>query len=241
MLKRLRRIYRNGGVSAVLQKFLELTYRLTINTFKLIYFKLSPDDTFVFKGDELKYFRHNYNRTYENERTVEVPIVGAFLKSFNENAKVLEVGNVLANYGFKHISRDVLDKYDPAPDVFNEDVISFKPSEKYDAIVSISTLEHVGWDEEVRDPMKIVTAIKNLTDNCLSPGGCMMVTIPLGYNSYFDEQLERGAEYFTEKYFLKRVSAENKWIQVDYPEVCGMQFGKPFLNANAICIGIVRV
>ncbi len=69
----------------------------------------------------------------------------------------------------------------------------------------------------------------------------MLVTIPLGYNAYFDEQLERGAEYFTEKYFLKRISAENKWLQVDYSEVAGTKFGHPFVNANAMCIGIVRV
>lgn len=240
MFKRLKQIYHNGGVKSVLQKSLELAIRLTANTIKLIYFKLSPDGAFVFKGEKFKYFRHNYNRTYENERTIEVPIVDAFLKSLDKTAKVLEVGNVLANYGFKHSLRDVLDKYDPAPHVFNEDVISFNPSQKYDAIVSISTLEHVGWDEEVRDPMKIVTAVRNLTDNCLSPGGCMLVTIPLGYNAYFDKQLESGAEYFTEKYFLKRVCAENKWMQVDYSEVVGTKFGKPYINANALCIGIVR-
>lgn len=241
MLERLKRIYDEGGVTSVLRKSLELIIRGTKDASKAIYFKLSPAGTFNFNGRKLKYFRHNYNLAYDNERTVEVAIVSAFLKSLGRNANVLEVGNVLANYGFRHAVRDVLDKYDPAPHVFNEDVISFKPAKRYDAIISISTLEHVGWDEDVRDPVKIVTAVRNLTENCLAPGGCMLVTIPLGYNTHFDDQLAGGAGYFTEKYFLKRVSPDNKWRQVDYAEVVGSKFGQPFNNANAMCIGIVRI
>jgi hypothetical protein len=38
----------------------------------------------------------------------------------------------------------VLDKYEQAPGVINEDVVSFSPPQKYDLIVSVSTLEHVG-------------------------------------------------------------------------------------------------
>ena len=88
--------------------------------------------------------------------------------------------------------------------------------------------------------MKIISAVRNLKENCLAPSGRMLVTIPIGYNTYFDDQLARGAEYFTEKYFFKRVSADNKWKQVDYTEVLGAKFGQPFNNANAMCIGIVH-
>lgn len=241
MLEKLRRIYSEGGIASVLRKLLELAARGIKDTSKTIYFNASPAGDFNFNGRNLKYFRHNFNLAYGNERTVEIAIVSAFLKSLGRGAKVLEVGNVLANYGFGSAVRDVLDKYDTAQHVFNEDVVSFKPAEKYDAIISISTLEHVGWDEDVRDPVKIIAAVKNLTENCLAPGGCMLVTIPLGYNSYFDDQLAEGARYFTEKYFLKRVSADNKWRQVDYAEVAGSKFEHPFNNANAMCIGIVRI
>ena len=209
MLKKLRRIYKEGGLASVLRKSLELTIRIASNLSRTIYFKMTPAGSFHFNGRELKYFRHNYNLSYENERTVEIAIAGDFFHSLNNNARVLEVGNVLGNYGIRHPAHDVLDKYDYAPGVFNEDVIGFSPEEKYDAIISISTLEHVGWDEDIRDPVKIIKAVRNLTENCLALGGCMLVTIPLGYNTYFDDQLADGAEYFTEKYFLKRVSADN--------------------------------
>ena len=43
--------------------------------------------------------------------------------------------------------------------MINQDVVDFKTNEKYDLIVSISTLEHVGWDEEPRDDKKISKAL----------------------------------------------------------------------------------
>jgi hypothetical protein len=220
---------------------LVLAVRLIKNAIKTIYFKLSSAGTFIFNGQELEYFRHNYNIAWDNERTVEVAIASTFLKSLDKKSKVLEVGNVLENYGTFHKVHDVLDKYDPAPHVLNEYVIYFKPVEKYDAIISISTLEHVGWDEDVRDPAKFITAVRNLTENCLAPGGCMLVTVPLGYNTYLGDNLAMGADYFNEKYFLKRVSAKkelrvfekiilksesgkNEWMQVDYADVAAVKY-----------------
>jgi cyclopropane fatty-acyl-phospholipid synthase-like methyltransferase len=52
--------------------------------------------------------------------------------------------------------------------VINEDVVNFKSKKKYDLIVSISTLEHVGWDEK---PMKIPRAIENLKTLITPQGG----------------------------------------------------------------------
>ena len=80
----------------------------------------------------------------------------------------------------------------------------------------------------------------NLRDNCLLPGGVMMVSLPLGYNPYFDEYLKNGGEVFSEKYFLKRISFTNEWQQVQYAEVIGSKFGEPYNNANVMFIGIVR-
>ena len=98
----------------------------------------------------------------------------------------------------------------------------------------------MGWDEENRDPEKIPRAIKNLKENCLLPRGTMLVTLPLGYNTYFDDYIKSGGDIFTEKYFLKRVSAENEWKQVEYSEVADSKFGEPFNNANAMFIGVIR-
>lgn len=239
MNAQLKRIYMQGGLLAVFRKIFEVSYRIIFNFIKTAYFKIAPSGIFYFNGNKLKYFRHNYNLAYQNERTVEVPVATWFLSDQGRDSKILEVGNVLRNYGFQR-KRDVLDKYDTSPSIINEDVVCFSPKNKYNAIISISTLEHVGWDEEIRDPEKIPVAIKNLRENCLAPGGTMLVTLPLGYNDYFDEYLKNGGDIFSEKYFLKRVSADNKWKQVEYSEVAGSKFGEPFNNANTMFIGVVR-
>lgn len=228
-----------GGVSAILKKIFNVLHRVSVNLIKNIYFKVTPSGTFYFNGNKLKYFRHNHNLAYQNERKIEIPIAAWFLSVQENRAKVLEVGNVLRNYGFRD-KRDILDKYDSSPGIINQDVIDYCPKEKYDAIVSVSTLEHVGWDEAERDRQKIPRAIKNLQENCMRSPGTMLVTLPLGYNTYFDEYIKNGGEIFTEKYFLKRVSAKNEWKQVEYPEAAGSKFGEPFNNANVMFIGIVR-
>ena len=63
-----------------------------------------------------------------------------------------------------------------------------KAKEAY-KIVSISTIEHMGWDETPRDPKKIPLALENLIE-CLVPGGEIVVTLPIGYNTYQDKLLK---------------------------------------------------
>lgn len=232
-------LYAKGGVLGIGRKLVEVGFRVSRDMLMNLFFHITPPGSFQFCGHRLKYFRHTYNLAYQNERKIEIPVAEWFLHEQRKGARILEVGNVLRNYGFRQ-QRDILDKYDSSSGLINEDVIDFSPSEKYDAIISISTLEHVGWDEAERSPGKIPAAIKNLRDNCMHPGGVMLVTLPLGYNQYFDEYLERGGGDFSERHYLKRVSDDNQWEQVEYSKVASSKFGAPYNNANAMFIGIVR-
>jgi SAM-dependent methyltransferase len=150
---------------------------------------------------------------------------------------ILEVGNVLSHYF--PTQHTILDKYEKAPGVINSDVVDFRPAEKYDLIVSISTLEHVGWDEKPRKPRKILYALENLK-RCCAPGGQIVVTLPLGYNREMDKLLKRGDIRFTERCCLKRISRDNKWIEVEYDEIRHAKYNAPFPSANAVIIGIVK-
>jgi len=232
-------LYEKRGVLGIGRKLVEVGARRSRDMLKNLYFRMTPSGSFEYCGHRLKYFRHTYNLAYQNERKIEIPVAEWFLRAQRQGARILEVGNVLRNYGFRQ-QRDILDKYDSSPGLINEDVINFAPREKYDAIISISTLEHVGWDEAERDPGKIPVAIKNLRDHCMRSGGVMLVTLPLGYNQYFDEYLERGGDVFSERHYLKRISADNQWEQVEYSKVAASRFGEPYNNANAMFIGIVR-
>ena len=62
--------------------------------------------------------------------------------------------------------------------------------------LAVSTLEHVGLDEETPDPDKPARAIARLKA-LLKPGGLLWVTLPVGYNTELDRQIRAGELGFT--------------------------------------------
>ena len=151
----------------------------------------------------------------------------------NKDKKILEIGNVLSNY--YQIPHDIVDKYEKAPNVINQDVVDFKPNEKYELIVSISTLEHVGWDEKPRDDNKIPQALENLR-NLLKKGGMLIVTLPLGYNQALNKHLSDGTIQFQEQHYLMRIGS-NSWQEASWDEVKDSKFGNPHSGANGLVVG----
>lgn len=194
------------------------------------------EDSFTFNGRTYQYFHHEYNATWTNERAVEVPIIWRVVKEYSKKGKkILELGNVLSHYFT--INHDILDKYEGGEKVINQDVVDFRPINKYDLIVSISTLEHVGWDNPPKEPMKTACAIDNLK-TCFSPRGKIIVTVPLGYNRDMDKLLKENKLGFTKKCYLKRITKDNKWEEAEWDDVCDIKYGYPFSHANAIVIGL---
>lgn len=190
---------------------------------------------FLFRGREYEYFYHHYNLAWRNERTVEIPIAMGMLE--NCPGETLEVGNVLSHY--VDIQHDVLDKYEVTGEVINEDVASYRPDKHYALILSISTLEHVGWDEYPRDVNKPALAIANL-ESLLAPGGKLVVTMPVGQNPELDRLIRQGEIGFTELYALKRVSRNNDWQEFDYESVCNLSYSNRSYRANAVIVGLIR-
>jgi len=188
--------------------------------------------TFTFGGASYPYLLHNYNRTYWNERAVEVPIVARVVE--RERGAILEVGNVLGHY--RRGSHDVLDKYEVAPGVINADVLDWSPGRRYELIVSISTLEHVGWDER-RERDKVARVVERIR-TWLAPAGQAVVTWPLGYNPWIDALIDTGT--FAELGFLRRISADNRWAESDREGIRGAAYGSPHPLGNAIAIATLR-
>ena len=228
--------YQEGGIAHLLRKAASAISRRFKSLSLNLYLSLRPPEYFLFRGERLSYLRHAYNQAFENERTVEVPIIWDILKKSGA-ARILEIGNVLRNY-HPEARHDVLDKYEKGKGVINEDVEQFRPGQKYDLIVSISTMEHVGWDEEPRTPEKVISAFRNLKENCLAAKGKIAFTVPLGYNQALDEFLRTGRLSFPMMFFMKRISADNKWKEVPAEEIWDVAYDHPFPSANAILIGI---
>lgn len=249
-LKKIKKVYKEQGIEEVLKRIfykiilyypIRLIYRdiksYTIFKYLNIFKPISQPLLFSFRGKQYQFFRHWYNSTWENERAVEVPIVWAKTWEY-KNKRILEVGDVLRHYF--NLNHDILDKYERGKKIIKKDVVNFKPTEKYDLIVSISTLEHVGWDEEVKTPGKNLMALDNLRNNCLARGGEIMVTFPLGHNLDLDQLFFTNKLSFSETFFLKRISADNFWKEATKEDCIGAKYNYPFPWANVVVIGILK-
>jgi hypothetical protein len=188
-----------------------------------------------FQGRELRYYRHHYNRAWRNERSVELTLALDFLQG-TPAGRTLEIGNVLSHY--VSVKHDILDKYEGSPGVLNDDIVDFHPPELYDRVVSISTLEHVGWDERPREPDKVLRAYKRIL-GLVGEGGSILLTCPFGQNPHLDEYLQAGEIHFPVQVVLKRVSADNRWVATTLDDVRGARYHHPYRNANALFVGIV--
>jgi len=201
-----------------------------------VYFKKSPK-TFIFQGTVYNYFYHLYNFTHLNERAIEIPIIWKIASAYR-GKRILEVGNVLSHYFPCH--HDILDKYEMGNRVINQDAIDFKPEKQYDLIVSISTLEHIGWDEGFKNPQKILIAVHNLK-KCLVSGGKMVITLPFGYNPELDKLLEENKIDFTNQYYFKKNQSNNEWKEVKREEIIGINYNNSLHSANGLFLGIIII
>jgi hypothetical protein len=194
------------------------------------------ESTFTLGGRRYRYLWHPYMSTWLTERAVEVPLAWERVRNADP-ASVLEVGNVLPHYF--PTGHTVVDKYEHAPGVINEDVVSFSPDRRYELIVSVSTLEHVGWDEKPKDPAKVLRAIERLRE-LLTDTGELIFTVPKGWHPELDRWLAEGHIPLAERRCLKRISAECEWAEVDCRELEELAYDTPFPWANGVTFGVIR-
>jgi SAM-dependent methyltransferase len=239
LLSKIKKVSKEKGIYYVIHSIIKTSLNWLIISFWYYYYKIFKSmETFTFEGGTYNYFYHKYNTTWRNERAVEIPIIWKIVKEHhNQQKRILEIGNVLSHYFA--VNQTIVDKYEKVESVINEDVVNFQSPKKYDLIISISTLEHVGWDmgDSPRNPMKILQAIENLK-SCLAPSGKMVVTLPLSYNRIMDKLLNNSKIKFTKQYYLKRISRNNKWKEVDWNECRGTKYDFLHHSARALIIGI---
>jgi Chromosome segregation ATPases len=225
--------------------------------------------TFTFKGKELYYNRIKFNNP--TERAVEISIAFDFIANLKNPQKILEIGNVLSHYenslsenlGIR--SRRIVDKFEVDLGVENQDLMSLPSAEKYDAIVSISSVEHVGQGDdpsggygeqiESRDlegPLKAIAKIYDL----LALDGKALITVPFGKLTDAEWYIQFSQEYLDvlwKKYgipkdaisanYLKLIDRETVdekhymlWKEVDARELSNSEYGWPWSQANAIAV-----
>jgi hypothetical protein len=222
----------------IISKGIIYSFRLGVDTIStLLWVKFFKPSTFLLQGKRYRYFYHPYNRTWINERIVEIPIGLDFYREFSPTS-ILEIGNVISHYVPAH--HDVVDKYEKATGIINEDIITYKPEKKYDLILSISTLEHVGFDESEKDSRKFMYAIENMV-SMVNSGGKIVITVPLGYNVDMEQLIFDKKVKFTHLFGLKRVTKDNRWKEFDVNTYDGsFSYDYPYPKGNAILVGIIQ-
>jgi SAM-dependent methyltransferase len=180
-------------------------------------------------GEEYPYLFHRYNATWLTERAVEVPVVQRLVD--REPGRVLEVGNVLSRYRPSQ-EHTVVDKYERGPGILNRDVLDLGDLGSFDLVVAISTLEHVGWDEEPRRPDAAIEALAALR-SMLEPGGRLVLTHPVGYNPHLDDALRGGTVPVARTSALRR-AGRTRWVEVPPGEAWRAPYDFLLYSARAV-------
>lgn len=166
---------------------------------------------FTFRGEQYRYGTQGWS-----ERCVEIPIGYRFVER-RWGQRILEFGNVLRNHHL-HLPSErytVLDKFEKGPGIVNQDIVDFV-AEPFDALVSISTLEHVGnWEGEDGRPDKEERALDNLV-KLVKPDGSMLVSIPWGYNPGLDGLLVKDGRF--DKHCMVRTARNWSWKECTFEE-----------------------
>ena len=192
-----------------------------------------PKAEFQFDGRRFPLFYHRHNMTWANERAVEIPIARSLLDQYR-NREILEVGNVMAHYFPIH--HTVIDKYETGAKIINEDIIGFTTNDKFSLILSVSTFEHIGFDDESdgHSGKKIRDAVA-CCRRLLDVHGRLVVTVPLGYNADLDRMVADNNLDCKRTLFLQR-TGPLAWRETDRDTVLDNQYGRPFPYANALMV-----
>lgn len=196
----------------------------------LVNLKRGQETSFLYNGTSLEYFFHSYNNFRITERTIEIPVVGYYLKKMRPGGEILEIGNVSSHYytHFKELFKkpiDIVDKHEKGFNVVNTDIGEYQPDKKYDFIFSISTFEHMDEERKNQNSSSVnpetcyaIENIRYVTRNLLKPGCTFMLTIPLGQSTEFDRGFSSGdlkkIPCKSMNFFLFRRIRELAWMQI---------------------------
>lgn len=217
-LKITRRLYNNFGLKSALFHQIHTVYYYCLYPLRpvmyIFYLWVLKDKSFIFHQHKYRYFIHPYNFTWENERMVEIPIVMEIANRCRKmGGEILEIGNVLPHY--YSVDHDIVDKHERGHRVINSDWLVFETPKRYDLIVSISTLEHIGIDDGFPSLEKSRNAIEKI-NYFLKVGGRAVITIPLSQNPAFDYLIAKAELKLYGCRFLKKSGLAN-WQEITFP------------------------
>ncbi len=188
--------------------------------------------SFELGGVRFDYRDDWYNWTWLGERAVEIPIAAAALNSADPG-RTIEVGAVMSHYGYN--THRVIDRYEQGEGIEQIDIFDLPPTPVHDLVLSVSTLEHVGWDESPRDAELALKAVDHLK-RLVAPGGELLVTVPVGYHPRLDAAARSGALGFHSARALSCSYPSMIWQETAAAEVAEGVYDKLICRAEAVLI-----
>lgn len=230
-------VRRAGGISWFVRRFglAQLFMKPIRSVLAPLAIPLLRERAIVLRGESIPLLYARHNVTWANERCVELALARQFLAGVPAE-RVLEVGNVTPHYfGGGHT---VVDKYEPG--ALQVDIVDFEPDRRFDLILSISTFEHIAFDEAggPEEPEAVAVKIRAALDRCvalLAPGGKFVITVPMGYNPALDAMVAADGLGCDRVIWFKRF-AGRVWREVGREEGMGCRYGSPYPFANGIML-----
>ena len=181
---------------------------------------------------EFNYFDSNkFLTSRRTERRIEVGLGHSILSWANNlGYTVVEFGNVLTKFT-SNANHDVVDIIDGP---IKKDFEFFKIDKKYDLLISISSLEHMGKDifkeEGVEKTIRVMNHIIEISDRCL-------VTVPLKWNLEFDKLLYDNKTPF--QWTVMKRTSNITWEETTLSEArySSREYNAPYKWANDVAIG----
>jgi len=114
-------------------------------------------------------------------------------------------------------------------------IFTYKSKKKFDRIISISTFEHIGFDEEKKDPKKAINAIKHVQSMLAKRGKCV-ISVPTRYNVDLDYYFREYAIQYPARVAFYMRTSETKWMLSSREKVLKQQYGSPYPCANGLIV-----
>ena len=126
-----------------------------------------------------------------------------------------------------------MDKYEIGAGIINQDIIDYDPKSRFDATISISTIEHVRFDEPDRKEGKALAALLKIED-LLSEGGEALISVPVRYNPEIDYILANRVINFSKVIYMKKRIRMNLWTETDFNDCSKIPYNYRCPCANCV-------
>ena len=226
-------VRRAGGIGWFIRRFgfAQLFMKPIRTVFAPLVIPLLRERRVMFRGEAISLVYARHNVTWANERCIELALARRFLEE-TPGERILEVGNVTPLYfGGEHM---VVDKYEPG--CLQVDIVDFECDQRFDLILSISTFEHIAFDEEggTENAEEVAKKIRAALDRCLgllARGGVFAMTVPMGYNPALDAMIASGGLGCDRATYFRRFPRRH-WREVGQEQAHAPYGGRyPFANA----------